>query len=235
MGSGYDSDMQRNHHLQIARLGQALASPVRLRALNLLAQRAWRVGELGIELGESLAATSAHLKTLRAAGMVANEKRGREVWCRVESDEVLRLLAAAERAAEGLLPEMREAVREANADPYLLRGEQLHELARKVAGGKVLLIDLRPDDEFQAGHLPGAESYPFPRLETLDLKPLRDKSPIVAYCRGPWCRMARQGVNRLNERGIPAKRLRLGLVQWRAEGLDWIQPPPSNQNPPTDS
>lgn len=212
--------MKRSHHIQIARLGQAMASPVRLRALNLLAQRAWRVSELAQELGESLAATSAHLKVLREAAMVVDEKRGREVWCRVESDEVLKLLAAAQRAAETLLPELREAAREADADPHLLKPFQLQALAEDVAQGRVTLVDLRPGEEYLAGHLPGAQSYPYPELASTDLKSLRRKRRVVAYCRGPWCLMARQGVGVLNERGIPAKRLRAGIVEWCAEGLE---------------
>lgn len=216
----YKEDMKRSHHIQIARLGQAMASPVRLRALNLLAQRAWRVSELAQELGESLAATSAHLKVLREVAMVVDEKRGREVWCRVESDEVLKLLAAAQRAAETLLPELREAAREADEDPYLLKSFQLRSLAEDVARGRVTLVDLRPGEEYLAGHLPGAQSYPFPELDTTDLKPLQRRRCVVAYCRGPWCQMARQGVGALNERDIPAKRLRAGIVEWCAEGLD---------------
>ena len=221
--SAYPSGMRRPHYEQIARLGQAMASPVRLRALNLLAQREWRVGELAAELGESVAATSAHLKVLRAAGMVVEEKRGREVWCRVESDEVFRLLAAAHRAAETLLPELREAAREADDDPYLLRSVSLPKLAEDAARKRVTLIDLRPREEYRAGHLPRARSYPFPELAVADLKPLQGKKRLVAYCRGPWCVMAREGVKALNERGVPAKRLRLSIVDWRAEGFELVR------------
>lgn len=197
-----------------------LVSLVRLRALNLLAQRPWRVGELAEELGESLAATSAHLKVLRAACMVIDEKRGREVWCHVESDEVLRLLAAANRAAEALLPGLREVIREADEDPHLLPRFELKEIAEDVAEGRVTLVDLRPREEYRAGHLPGAESWPFPMLGETDLNVLRQKSGVVAYRRGPWCVMARKGVKFLNERGVPAKRLPVGIVEWRAEGLE---------------
>jgi DNA-binding transcriptional ArsR family regulator len=220
--------MRRIQYDQIARIGQAMASPVRLRALNLLAQRPWRVGELAQELGESIAATSAHLKVLRAAGMVVEERRGREVWCRVESDEVFRLLAAAQRTAEAILPELREAAREADDDPYLLRNVSLRELAEDIASGRVTIVDLRPGEEYRAGHLPGARSYPFPALEGADLEPLRPIERLVAYCRGPWCLMAREGVHALNERGLPARRLRAGIVDWRAEGLELIRDEPAS-------
>lgn len=205
--------------MQVARLGQAMSSPVRLRALNLLAQRAWRVSELAGELGESLAATSAHLKVLRAACMVVDEKVGRDVWCRVESDEVLRLLIAARRAAESVLPDLREIVREAGEDPYLLPSFDLREIAEDVAQGRVALVDLRPENEYAAGHLPGACSLPVRTLEHADLGALRATERVVAYCRGPWCLMAREGVRSLNERGVPARRLAAGVTEWRAEGL----------------
>lgn len=211
--------MRRPIHMQVARLAQAMSSPVRLRALSLMAQRPWRVSELAQELGESLAATSAHLKVLRAACMVVDEKRGRDVWCRVESDEVLRLLTSAQRAAEAVLPDLREVVREAREDPYLLPSFDLHEIADDVAQGRVTLVDLRPENEYAAGHIPGARSLPFPTLEHADLKALRKKRNVVAYCRGPWCVMAREGVNALNERGVRAKRLAAGVIEWRAEGL----------------
>lgn len=209
-----------------------MASPVRLRALNLLAQREWRVGELAAELGESKAATSAHLKVLRAANLVIEEKRGREVWCRVESDEVFRVVSAAQRAAEILLPELREAAREADEDPYLLKSFPLEDLLDDSAPRRFTLIDLRPYAEYLAGHLPGARSYPVSELETADLKPLRGEKLPIAYCRGPWCHMAREGVNLLNARGIPAKRLRLGVVDWRAVGLELIrdEPPESSRD-----
>lgn len=215
--------MARLIHMQVARLGQAMASPVRLRALNLLAQRWWRVSDLAAELGESLAATSAHLKVLRAACMVVDEKRGRDVWCRVESDEVLHLLASAQRAAEAVLPDMRELVRQASQDPYLLPCFDLREIAEDVAQHRVTLIDLRPAAEYDAGHIPGARSFPFPSLEQADLQSLRKKRRVVAYCRGPWCVMAREGVKLLNDRGVRASRLAAGIVEWRAEGLELIR------------
>jgi len=200
-----------------------MSSRVRLRALNLLAQRPWRVSELAEELGESVAATSAHLKVLRAAGMVVEEKRGREHWCRVEAVEIFDLLVAMRRVAEAVLPELREAVRGDADDPHLLRVASLKELAEDVAGDRMALVDLRPTAEFDAGHIPGARSYPAAKLAEADLAPLRRWERLVAYCRGPWCLMAREGVQALNARGLPARRLRAGVVDWLAEGLPLIR------------
>lgn len=212
-------------HQQTARLGLALSSPVRLRALNLLSQRPWRVSELAEELGESMAATSAHLKVLRTACMVSVEKSGRDVWCQVASGEVIQLLSAAHRAAEALLPELREAAREAEEDPFLLKGTDLETLAGKVARKKATLIDLRPAREFQSGHLPGAQSWPYDSLAGAKLKALKGLPGIIGYCRGPWCLKARLGVETLNKRGIPAKRLGAGVVEWQAAGLPLARDP----------
>jgi len=200
-----------------------MASPVRLRALNLLAQRPYRVGDLARELGESVAATSAHLKVLRAAGMVVEEKRGREHWLRVDSPEIFGLLAAAQRAAEAVLPELREAARADDNDPLVFRNTSLRELVEDVARDRVALVDLRPIEEYRAGHLPGARSQPYPNFSDADLESLRSHNRLVAYCRGRWCQMAREGVHSLNDRGLPARRLLAGIVDWRAEGLELVR------------
>lgn len=212
-------------HQQSARLGLAMSSPVRLRALNLLSQRPWRVSELAEELGESMATTSAHLKVLRAACMVSVEKSGRDVWCRVDSREVIQLLFSAHRAAEALLPELREAARIADRDDFLLDEVDFSALTADVARGDATLIDLRPTPEFQAGHLPGAQSWPYDTLAEAELEALKDKPGVIGYCRGPWCLKARLGVEALNKRGIPAKRLRAGVVEWQAAGLSLIHDP----------
>lgn len=215
--------MSSTIHQQTARIGLAISSPVRLRSLNLLSQRPWRVSELAEELGESMAATSAHLKVLRAACMVSVEKSGRDVWCQVTSAEVIQLLAAAHRTAEALLPELREAAREMQNDPFILPHVDFESLGAEVARGEATLIDLRPAREFQSGHLPGAHSWPYDTLAGTKLKALKGRPGVIVYCRGPWCLKAKLGVETLNQRGIPAKRLRAGIVEWQAAGLHLIR------------
>lgn len=214
--------MRTEIYMQTARIGQATASPQRLRTLNLLAQRPHTVGELADRLGESKASTSAHLKVLRAACLVVDERRGREVWCRLGSDDVAALLVSLRSLAEALLPELRDVIREADEDPDALTGVSLRQLARDVKSGRVRLLDLRPTDEFTFGHLPGSESTP---TDTLTPKRLREllaevgDQEVVAYCRGPWCVMAREGVSRLRKAGINAKRLPAGVTEWRAQNM----------------
>ena len=206
-------------HLQTARIGQALASPVRLRALNLLAQRGWFVGELAAELGESVASTSAHLRTLREACVVMHERQGRRVLYRIAGAEAIALLSAVNRAASALLPEMREVVREALSDPTRLEPVDPSALAEDVAAGRVRLIDLRPREEFAAGRIPCATSLPFQELDSADLDDLSRDGSVAAYCRGPWCVMAERGVALLNERAVPTRLLPLGVVEWQAQGM----------------
>ncbi len=207
-------------HMQAAQIGHALSSPVRLRALNLLAQRPWTVGALARELGESSAATSAHLKVLRTACLVRHEKRGRQAWCRVSGPEVLDVLVAAHRAAEALLPEMQAVVREASEDPARLDAVDPRSLAEDAAAGRAVLLDLRPAEEHAAGHLPGARSLPAAEIDELPPEDLPRTGRVLAYCRGPWCVMAREGVARLRDRGVDARMLPLGVVEWQAAGLE---------------
>lgn len=213
---------------QTARIGQALASPIRLRALNLLAQRPQTVGELAEKLGESKASTSAHLKVLRGACLITDERQGRQVWCRLASDAVARLLVEARGVAEALLPEMREVVRQSEEAPEALEEMSLRRLAREVKAGRVRLIDLRPSEEYEAGHLPGAESLPFEQIRAEDLRRLaaagRADQKMVVYCRGPWCVMARKGADQLRRGGVDVKRLPAGVTEWRAEGLRLERP-----------
>lgn len=213
--------MRDEVYLQSARIGQALASPQRLRLLNRLAQRPHTVGQLAEILGESKASTSAHLKVLRAACLVEDERRGREVWCRLASDEVAALLVKTRAVAEQLLPELGDVVRAAAVDPTVLTGATLSQVVRNARAGRVRLLDLRPADEFEAGHLPTAASLPLSLLESRSLAELRreyGQGDVVAYCRGPWCVMAAEGVDRLKRAGVSVRRLPAGVTEWRAEG-----------------
>lgn len=212
--------MQTTIHQQTARIGLAMSSPVRFRALNLMAQRPWRVGELAAELSESTASTSAHLKVLRAAHMVDVEKIGRDVWCRVAGIDVVRLLSVVQQAAENLMPELREVEKAENdADALLLKNYDLRKLSSDVKKGNALLVDLRPANEFSAGHFPGAQSWPYDSLSKSNVRSLQSSLPVITYCRGRWCLKAREGVESLNKLGIPAKRLPVGVVDWQSAGL----------------
>lgn len=207
-------------HLQTtAALCQALSSPVRLRALNFLAQGPWPVGRLASELGRSVASTSAHLQCLKAASLVTTEKCGHEIRYRVASIEVLRSLATLQAAAEATSSAFREWAHQVDEDPYLLPERDMGKLSKLISAGKTLMVDLRTRMEFEWGHLPGAVSWPFETLKDVRLEDFGAAKEIIGYCRGPWCQKARAGVEFLNQAGLPVHRLRGGVVEWRVAGL----------------
>lgn len=203
---------------ELARVGQALASPQRLRLLNLLLQGERTATSLADALGESLAATSAHLKVLRQAHLIETRKRGRNVLCRATDPTVARLFVALREAASARLPELRELLRTLESDEYPvlpLDGPTLLERAR---AGAVVVLDVRPADEHAAGHIPGARSIPHTELARR-LAELPRELPVVAYCRGPFCAIAREASSLLAREGFDVLRLDAGMAEWLAADL----------------
>jgi rhodanese-related sulfurtransferase/DNA-binding transcriptional ArsR family regulator len=200
---------------QLALIGHALASPQRLRILMLLAQSTKSVEEVSAELGESLANTSAHLKVLRGACLVQRQKDGRFAYYALASASIERLLLLLGEVAQERLPELREVVRQFNEDPSEFVELPPDELLAGVRGERLTLIDVRPEAEFAAGHLPGARSYP---LETLRQGAFKLRGTVMVYCRGPYCLAAKEAVSLLRKAGVRATRLTLGVMEWRAMG-----------------
>lgn len=203
---------------ELARVGQALASPQRLRLLNLLLQGERTTTSLAEALGESLAATSAHLKVLRQAHLIETRKSGRRVLCRVTDPLVARLLVALREATSARVPALRELLRDLETDEYPVMPLDGPTLLAKARKGAVVVLDVRPPDEHAAGHIPGARSIPYPELaRRLDELP-RDL-PVVAYCRGPFCAIARAASSLLAREGFDVLRLDAGMAEWLAADL----------------
>jgi rhodanese-related sulfurtransferase/DNA-binding transcriptional ArsR family regulator len=203
---------------ELAKLASALASPVRLRALNLLLQEPKAVEELAAALGESQANTTAHMKALRAAGLVIAERRGKYLYQKPADMVVLRLFLALRSTGEILSPHVR-LLNEAPDDTASSLSPA--ELEALVEEKKVVLVDLRPAREFKVGHIPGARSLP---LDSLPQKAalLPSKRRILAYCRGRYCPNAKRGVHALREAGVRAERLRFGVPEWMADGRQLV-------------
>jgi rhodanese-related sulfurtransferase len=201
-----------------ARIGHALSSPPRLRLIALLAQAEKTVERLAEQTGQSVASASAHLKVLRAACLVEARRAGRHVYYRLASESVSRFWLALRELGEAQLPEVREVVRTYFSDPESLVKLDGQELLDEVRGGRVTLIDVRPVDEYEAGHLPDARNLPFEQIEQW-IAHLPRRKQIVAYCRGPYCVTAVNAVARLREHGLRAYRLPAGVAEWRAAGL----------------
>jgi rhodanese-related sulfurtransferase/DNA-binding transcriptional ArsR family regulator len=206
-----------NIYEQLARIGKATAAPKRLELLDLLCQAPRTVEALAQQAGASVANTSQHLQVLRAARLVEAEKRGLYVEYRVAGDEVVRFVLALRSLAESRLAEVEHLAR----DYFERRGEleavDGEELLRRVRSGEVTVLDVRPPEEYRAGHIPGALSIPVGELRAR-LGELPKHREVVAYCRGPYCVMAVEAVEVLFEKGFKAQRMEQGVVDWRARG-----------------
>jgi rhodanese-related sulfurtransferase len=199
----------------IAMMGKAFASPRRLELLDLLAQAPRTVDELARASEQSTANTSQHLQALHAAGMVTRAREGTSVRYALAGDEVLALWLALRDASVARLAEVERAAREYLGDDVDVIGRQ--ELIARLRKGDVVLVDVRPSEEFDAGHISGARSIPLEELEER-LAELPDDHEVVAYCRGPFCAYAHDAVRRLQAAGRPARRLEDGWPEWRLAG-----------------
>ena len=202
----------------VARIAKAADSPRRLEILEVLAQGPRTVELLAREVSLSVANTSRHLQVLRQAGLVEANKLGLFVEYRLAATEVLELMRLLRVIAEQRLGDLERLVRSYSADRDGLEPVDREELQRRLRAGSVVLLDVRPRVEFQAGHIPGALSVPLDELPQR-LRELPARKEIVAYCRGPYCVMSFDAVRLLRRRGRRARRLVEGFPEWRASGL----------------
>ncbi|MFZ5625113.1 MAG: ArsR/SmtB family transcription factor [Gemmatimonadota bacterium] len=203
---------------ELARISKAVASPRRLELIDLLAQGGRTVEALSRETGQSIANTSQHLQVLRAARLVEAEKRGVFVRYRLASDQVADFFRTLRILAETQVEELRRIAQAFVERRGPVEAVDQEDLLARVMRGEVTVIDVRPAEEFAAGHIPGARSIPLPQLERR-LAELPRKGTIVAYCRGPYCVLAIEAVARLRSHGFHALRLEAGIPDWRAQGL----------------
>jgi rhodanese-related sulfurtransferase/predicted transcriptional regulator len=196
----------------IAVMGKAFASPVRLELLDLLAQAPRSVDELAQASDQSTANASQHLQALHAAGLVTRERDGTRVHYALAGDETLRLWLALREASALRLAEVERAARDYLGDDVEAIGRD--ELVARLARGDVVLVDVRPEEEYAAGHIEGARSIPLAELARR-LAELPAEREVVAYCRGPFCAYAHQAVRQLRAAGRNARRLEEGWPEWR--------------------
>jgi rhodanese-related sulfurtransferase len=208
---------KRAIYQQIARIGQATASASRLALLDLLAQGPRTVEALAQETGQSAATTSHHLQVLRRARLVDAEKAGLYVTYRLAGPDVGAFVLDLRRLAETHLVEVRHITRQYLEARGALEPVDNAELVRRVRAGEVTLIDVRPREEYDAAHIPGALSVPLAELGTR-VRELQKRRDVVAYCRGPYCVMALDAVDLLRRKGFRALRLEPGVPEWRAKG-----------------
>ena len=203
---------------RFALLGRALASPRRIELLDLLCQGERTVEALAEAARMGVTNTSAHLQVLRRARLVETRREGVRVYYRIADEEVCRFFFALRDLARARLAEVEQVVRD-----YLEARDELEPVSRqalleRLGRGDVTVLDVRPPEEFAAGHIPGARSVPLPELERrLDELP-RDVE-VVAYCRGPYCVLAPEALGILRAAGFRARRLEDGFPEWRLAGL----------------
>ena len=203
---------------QFAIVAKTLGHAHRLELLEQLAQGERSVDVLAQRTGLSIANASQHLQQMRRAGLVANRREGKFVYYRLADDAVLELLAVLRRIAEQNLAEVERVVRSYFDQRDSLEPVSRTELIQRLRAGTVTIIDVRPEDEFALGHLPGALNIPLRGLEAR-LGDINRKQEVVAYCRGPYCVLSYEAVAALRARGFKARRLEDGLPEWRVAGL----------------
>ncbi|MFQ6170676.1 ArsR/SmtB family transcription factor [Oryzobacter sp. R7] len=205
---------------QFARAGKGLSSPKRLELLDLIAQGGYTVEALAAAAGLGLSTASMHLQALKDAGLVRSRRQGTFVHYRLAGDDVAALLALLRAVATTHLADADRAAAGYLGAPTTEHSDAVarEELLRRVRRGDVVVLDVRPTTEYIAGHIPGAVSVPLDELEQR-LDELPDGVEIVAYCRGAYCVLAYDAVDRLTAAGRSARRLQEGMLEWRLAGL----------------
>jgi rhodanese-related sulfurtransferase/DNA-binding transcriptional ArsR family regulator len=201
-----------------ASVAAALGSGRRAEIVDVLAQGERSVDEVAVEVGQSIAVTSHHLRLLAKAGLARSRREGKHVYYGLASERVVELWAAVRDVATHQVAEVTVL-----ADEYLGERDGVEllsasELQERLARGNVVVLDVRPEAEYRAGHIAGALSAPLDQLETV-ASGLPKRREVVAYCRGPYCVYADDAVRLLRARGVRARRLDVGLPEWRQAGL----------------
>jgi rhodanese-related sulfurtransferase len=212
------SDSKRAMYAEFATVAKAIGHQHRLELLELVAQGERTVERLAECTGLSVANTSQHLQHLRRAGLVKARRQAKFVFYRLGDDAVLTMLSGIHTVAERNVAEVERILRSYFNARDNLEPVSRAELTKRIRQGLVTVLDVRPEDEFALGHLPGARNVPLNQLKRLVSK-LDPNTEIVAYCRGPYCVLSFEAVAQLRRLGFKARRLEDGLPEWRAAGL----------------
>jgi rhodanese-related sulfurtransferase/DNA-binding transcriptional ArsR family regulator len=211
-------DFKDSLYLQFARIGHALSSPKRMELLDLLAQGEKTVELLAEQSATPIKNTSAHLRVLRQANLVERRGEGTYVYYRLAHDDVLRVLRGIEALAHRQFADVQQLVQ-----MYMNQRDQLDpvtskELQKLMKDGSVVVVDVRPEEEFRAGHIPGALSIPVPELKHR-MREIPKNREVIAYCRGQYCVYSLDAVTVLRRNGYKARRAADGLPDWRVTGF----------------
>lgn len=206
---------------QVARIGKAASSPKRLELIEVLSQGEKSVEQLAAATDISVKLASAHLKELKSARLAEARREGKNVYYRLVDVQVAEMWVMLRQLAEERLLELQAAMKEMVSHPQELAPVGGKQLLTQAKRGDVTVIDVRPETEYQAAHLPHARSIPLAELKAR-LGEIPKSKPVVAYCRGPFCLMAKEAVALLAKKGFKASRLEHGVAEWRVSGLPLV-------------
>lgn len=199
---------------QVARMGKVFASSKRLELIELLCQSAKTVEMLAEQAAINMKLASSHLRELREANVVETERQGKNIVYRLANKSVADVWVHLHRLAENRLEELQSVLDEISDAPYDLIPNDRESLLKMARRGEVVVLDVRSTEEYLTDHLPFARSIPLSELK-VRLNELPKDRPIVAYCRGPYCLMARDAVELLRKAGLQSVHLREGIAEWR--------------------
>ena len=212
---------------QLARVGAAFSSPKRVEIIELLAQGERTVESVAVATGMSVANTSQHLGILRSSGLVSSRREGLYAFYRISEDSVVMTFHALRSLAESRLAEVRQLAAAFFDEVDGAEPIGIEDLLLRVASDDVVVVDVRPRLEYEAGHLPGAVSIPLEELPAR-LGEIDGDRSVVAYCRGPYCVMSAEAVTQFRRAGVDAQRLIGGPLEWREVGLPIVAGPGSD-------
>ena len=218
MSASSDAAHKTRLYEAIGRVALALASAGRLQILEFVAQGERSVDALAAMTGLSVANTSKHLQALRQAGLVSARKAGLRVYYSIAGTDVAVLLSALREVSEHRVADVERLVRAWLAHRDDMEAVPAKEVLVRARKGLVVILDVRPPEEFAAGHLPGAINIPIHELGKR-FRDLPRRKEVIAYCRGPYCLMSYDAVSLLRKKGVKARRLEAGLPEWRTAGL----------------
>jgi rhodanese-related sulfurtransferase/DNA-binding transcriptional ArsR family regulator len=199
---------------ELSRVTHAISNPKRMELIDVLSQKGYSVEELSNEIAMSIASTSQHLQVLKSAKLVATQRNGNFIIYSISDDSVLRLVSAVKELGFRKFAEIDRLIGDFKADKNMLESITLDDLLARSKKEKIMLIDVRPEEEYKAGHIPDAVSIPLGELKKR-INDLPKGKTIVAYCRGPLCVMSADAVKLLQAKKFKAIRMEDGYVEWK--------------------
>jgi rhodanese-related sulfurtransferase/DNA-binding transcriptional ArsR family regulator len=208
------SSFKEQVYQELSRVTHAISNPKRMELIDVLSQKDFSVEELSKEISMSIASTSQHLQVLKSARLVDTQRKGNFIFYGITDDSVLKLISAVKELGYRKIAEIERLISDFKANKNILESITLDDLLARSKKEKVILIDVRPADEYNAGHIPNALSIPLAQLKKR-LNELPKNKTIVAYCRGPLCVMAMDAIKLLNQRKFNAIHMEDGYVEWK--------------------